>query len=206
MEKREWTLPSVLLVATAVLTVFFTPGPSLLYAQVRGRIRVLGQPAVPGQVVDDDAGPANFTAPDRKILQALKRAQKAVKDARYGEALEDLGQVLRCNEDYFFQPDPKLSIFKSMKAKAQQLLGQMPREGLDLYEVRNGAEARDKLNRAIAAGDDGELSEISAQLFHTEAGYEATYLHALHQMDHGAVGRGPDAEAASRRGHCGRPL
>ena len=30
------------------------------------------------------------------------------------------------------------------------------------------------------------LSEISAQLFHTQAGYEATYLLALYQMDHGA--------------------
>ena len=62
----------------------------------------------------------------------------------------------------------------------------MPREGRDLYEVRSGAEARDKLNRAVAAGDAAGLSEISAQLFHTQAGYEATYLLALYHMDHGA--------------------
>ncbi len=62
----------------------------------------------------------------------------------------------------------------------------MPREGRDLYEVRSGAEARDKLNRAVAAGDVAGLSEVSAQLFHTQAGYEATYLLALHHMDHGA--------------------
>ena len=30
------------------------------------------------------------------------------------------------------------------------------------------------------------LSEVSAQLFHTQAGYEATYLLALYHMDHGA--------------------
>ena len=119
-------------------------------------------------------------------MQALNRAQKVLKEHRYGEALEGLSQILRSNEDYFFQPDRKVPIYKSLKAEAQQLLGQMPREGLDLYEVRSGAEARDKLNRAVAAGDDDGLSEISAQLFHTQAGYEATYLLALYHMDHGA--------------------
>ena len=109
-----------------------------------------------------------------------------MKEHRYGEALEGLSQILRSNEDYFFQPDRKVPIYKSLKAEAQQLLGQMPREGRDLYEVRSGAEARDKLNRAVAAGDAAGLSEISAQLFHTQAGYEATYLLALYHMDHGA--------------------
>ena len=142
--------------------------------------------AAAGEAADEDAGPGNFAAPDRNVLQALNRAQKVLKEHRYGEALEGLSQILRSNEDYFYQPDRKVPIYKSLKAEAQQLLGQMPPEGRDLYEVRNGAEARDKLNRAVAAGDAAGLSEISAQLFHTQAGYEATYLLALHHMDHGA--------------------
>ena len=67
----------------------------------------------------------------------------------------------------------------------QQLLGQMPREGRELYEVRSGAEAREKLNRAVASGNETALSEVAGQFFHTQAGYEATYLLALHYMDHG---------------------
>ncbi|MGO9109239.1 MAG: PQQ-binding-like beta-propeller repeat protein [Thermoguttaceae bacterium] len=144
------------------------------------------RPPVAGAAVDEDTGPGSFAAPDRNILQALNRAQKVLKEHRYGEALEGLSQILRSNEDFFFQPDRKVPIYKSLKAEAQQLLGQMPREGRELYEVRNGADARDKLNRAVAAGDATGLSEISAQLFHTQAGYEATYLLALYHMDHGA--------------------
>ncbi len=62
----------------------------------------------------------------------------------------------------------------------------MPREGRELYEVRSGSEARDRLKKAIAAGDANALSEISGQFFHTQAGYEAAYLRALNYMDHGA--------------------
>ena len=62
----------------------------------------------------------------------------------------------------------------------------MPREGLDLYEVRKRGRGPRQAQQAVAAGDAAGLAEISAQLFHTQAGYEATYLLALYQMDHGA--------------------
>ena len=86
----------------------------------------------PASRADENAGTGNFAAPDRNILQALKRAQKALKEHRYGEALEGLNQVLRSSEDYFYQPDRKVPVYKSLKAEARQLLGEMPREGLDL--------------------------------------------------------------------------
>ena len=176
-------LPKILLAVAAISISAVWPGTCL---QAQGSVRAVRGRRPAGDAADDDAGPGNFAAPDRNILQALNRAQKVLKEHRYGEALEGLSQILRSNEDYFFQPDRKVPIYKSLKAEAQQLLGQMPREGRDLYEVRSGAEARDKLNRAVAAGDAAGLAEISAQLFHTQAGYEATYLLALHHMDHGA--------------------
>ncbi len=46
-----------------------------------------------------------------------------LKEHRYGEALEGLSQILRSSEDYFYQPDRKVPIYKSLKAEAQQLLG-----------------------------------------------------------------------------------
>ncbi len=181
MEKRRRALPEILLAVAAISISAACAGSAAGQALVPAR-----PSALPAAAVDDDSGPGNFAAPDRKILQVLDRAQKVLQEHRYGEALEGLSQILRGNEDYLYQPDRKIPIYKGLKAKAQQLLGQMPREGRDLYEVRNGSEARDKLNRAVAAGDTAALSEISAQLFHTQAGYEATYLLALHQMDHGA--------------------
>ncbi len=184
MEKRGSALPKILLAVAAISISALGPGPSLLQAQ-RVRRQAVPPGGVAGENVDEDAGPGNFAAPNRNVLQALNRAEKVLKEHRYGEALEGLSLVLRSNEDSLYPPDRKLPFYKGLKAKAQQLLGQMPPEGRDLYEVRNGAEARDRLNRAVAAGDAAGLSAISAQLFHTQAGYEATYLLALYQMDHG---------------------
>ena len=186
MEKWGGALPKILLAVAAISLA--AVGPSLLQAQVKIQVRGVARPSRRSRRARRMKMPARgtFAAPDRNVLQALNRAQKVLKEHRYGEALEGLSQILRSSEDYFYQPDRKVPIYKSLKAEAQQLLGQMPREGRDLYEVRSGAEARDKLNRAVAAGDAAGLSEISAQLFHTQAGYEATYLLALYHMDHGA--------------------
>ena len=180
MEKWRGAFAKILLAVAAISISALGLVPSPLLAQ-----RVRPRPSA-NEPADEDAVSGNFAAPDRNVVQALNRSQKVLKEHRYGEALEGLSQILRSNEDYFYQPDRKVPIYKSLKAEAQQLLGQMPREGRELYEVRSGAEARDKLNRAVVAGDDKALAEISAQLFHTQAGYEATFLLALYQMDHGA--------------------
>ena len=162
MEKWSGAFAKILLAVAAISILALWLGPSPLLAQ-----RALRPVLSAREPVDEDAVSGNFAAPDRNVVQALNRSQKVLKEHRYGEALEGLSQILRSNEDYFYQPDRKVPIYKSLKAEAQQLLGQMPREGRELYEVRSGAEARDKLNRAVAAGDDKALAEISAQLFHT---------------------------------------
>jgi hypothetical protein len=186
MEKRGRALPKVLRMVAAISVLALWPGPSLLQAQ-----RMMLKPA--GEPADEDASSVSFPAPDRNISQALDRAQKVLKEHRYGEALEGLSQVLRVDDDFLISSDRKLSLYKGLKAKAQQLLGQMPSEGRDLYEVRNGAEARDKLNRAVASGNADGLSEVSAQWFHTQAGYDGSQRSAR---------SGIDAEAAPRRRSC----
>ncbi len=183
MVNRGGSRAKILFVFATISISLATIWPSLLQAQ-RMRMR-LGAP-VPGDAVDDENGSGSFPAPDRNVLQSLNRAQKVLKEHRYGEALEGLALILSSSDDFLYQPDGKGPVYKSLKAKAQELLGEMPGEGRALYEARSGAEARDKLNRAVAAGDAAGLSEVSAQWFHTEAGYEATYLLALYHMDHGA--------------------
>ncbi len=163
-----------------------TPAGHAQRVRIRGGIINAAGLVSPDSAENDDSGPSHFAPPDRKILQLLARSKKALDERRYGEALEGLTEILRGGEDYLYQPDRKLSIYRSLKAEAQQLLGQMPREGRELYEVRSGSEARDRLKKAVAAGDANALSEISGQFFHTQAGYEAAYLRALNYMDHGA--------------------
>jgi outer membrane protein assembly factor BamB len=133
----------------------------------------------------DDTAPSNFAPPDRKLLQVLARSKKALEEHRYGEALEGLAEVLGNSDDYLIQPDRKVPTYRGLKNDVVQLLGQMPREGRELYEVRSGAEARERLKRAVASGSEGALEEISGRFFHTQAGYEAAYLLALRHMDHG---------------------
>ena len=62
---------------------------------------------------NDDMGPSNFAPPDRNVLQVLERAEKALSEHRYGAALEGLAEILRGSEDYFYQPDRKVSIYRS---------------------------------------------------------------------------------------------
>lgn len=146
---------------------------------------VLGNNGVVDSADSDDTSTSHFAPPNRGILQVLARSKKAMNEHRYGEALEGLTEILGSSEDFLTQPDRKGPIYRGLKSEVQQLLGQMPREGRELYEVRSGAEAREKLDRAVASGSETALSEVAGQYFHTQAGYEATYLLALHYMDHG---------------------
>ncbi len=175
-----------LMVIAAAVCAFLTLASSSSLAQ---RMRVVGgirlNPLDPSDNTDD-MGPSNFVPPDRNVLQVLARAKKALAEHRYGEALEGLAEVLRGSEDYLTQPDRKVPTYRGLKLEVLQLLGEMPREGRELYEVRSGAEARERLKRAVAVGDANALSDVSGRFFHTQAGYEATYLLALHYMDHGS--------------------
>jgi outer membrane protein assembly factor BamB len=127
-----------------------------------------------------------FAAADRATLQQLGRAREAIGQGRYGEALEGLADVLQAGEDYFFRPDRKQPVYRSLKAEARRLIGQMPREGRDLYEIRAGADARAMLERSLGAGNCAGLAKVSGRYFHTQAGYEATFLLGLWHLDHGS--------------------
>ncbi|MGA2064712.1 MAG: PQQ-binding-like beta-propeller repeat protein [Thermoguttaceae bacterium] len=143
----------------------------------------------PGTSADGDepvAAENTFAVPDRATLQQLNRAREAIGQGRYGEALEGLGDILRGGEDYFFQPDRKKPIYRGLKAEARQLIGWMPREGRDLYEIRAGADARAMFQRSLGTGDSSGLAQVSGRYFHTQGGYEATFLLGLWHLDHGS--------------------
>ena len=205
MERWGWALPKILFAGAAISIWALWSGPSQLQAQ-RVRKRRAVATAVVGESADENAGTGNFAAPDRNLLQALKRAQKVLKEHRYGEALEGLSQVLRSNEDYLYQPDRKVPI-KGLKAEAQQLLGQMPREGLDLYEVRAGAEARNKLNRAVAGGRwHRTVGSLRTVVSYTGGIRSNLPAGLVSDGSRRAAGRGVDVEAAPRSAGRGRDV
>jgi outer membrane protein assembly factor BamB/tetratricopeptide (TPR) repeat protein len=125
-----------------------------------------------------------FVPPQRRIVLQLAGARKLLEAGRYGDAVRALGSVLDGPEDYFFQPDKQVPIHRSLKTEAQRLIGQMPREGRELYELEYGSRARQRLTEALSKGDADGLAEASRRFFHTQSGYEATLLLGLDHLDH----------------------
>jgi outer membrane protein assembly factor BamB len=138
---------------------------------------------------DDEAGDNVFLQPDRQLLKKLSQSRKLLAEGRFGEAVRDLDAILEGPEDFFIEPDKNSGKSRGLKAEAQRLIGQMPREGRDLYELQYGARARQMLSEALRATDaaalEKGLSYVSRQFFHTRSGYEATFLLGLHHFDHG---------------------
>src|SRR5207244_8940175 len=73
----------------------------------------------------------------------------------------------------------------SVKYEANNLLGSMADDGLDVYELRFGAKARNQLEDAKAKGDRELLGEVAQRFLHTKAGIEANDLLATYFLDRG---------------------
>ena len=142
-------------------------------------------PAADGVTAKNEPTQNVFVPPERRILLQLANARRLLEAGRYGEAVRALGSILDGPEDYFFQPTKGGPIYRSLKTEAQRLIGQMPREGRELYERQYGARARHRLDQALSSGDADGLAEVARRFFHTQSGYEATLLLGLDHLDHG---------------------
>ncbi len=155
-------------------------GPIVASGQVLGQMT----PASGTAKAEDEFVENVFLPAERTALKQLSKARELLQTGRHAEAVRYLGAILEGPEDYFFQPDRNAPLHRSLKAEARQLIGRMPRRGLDLYELQSGARARQMLDEAAADGDAMRLAEISRRFFHTRAGYEATFLLGLYHLDH----------------------
>ena len=138
-----------------------------------------------GSAADTDAAEKVLVSADRDTLKKLADARQFLAEGQFGEAVRKLGAILEGREDFFFQPDKKSSVYRSLKAEVERLIGQMPPEGRELYELQYGARARQMLDEASEAGDVARIAEVSRRFFHTHGGYQATYLLGLHHFEHG---------------------
>ena len=134
-----------------------------------------------GAASDDNV----FMWADRAVLQQLSGAKELLRQGRYGEAARRLGGVVEASEDYFIPHGDGSAVFRSLKAEANRLIGKMPASGRESYELQYGPRAKQLLDQAIARGDAGGLAEVSRRFFHTQAGYQATLLLGLDNLDRG---------------------
>lgn len=152
--------------------------------------RAIGVVKPRGTEATADTGGENvFVRPERDLLKKLSESRKLISAGRFGEAVRNLDAILEGREDYFIAPDKKSSKSCGIKAEAERLIGRMPREGRDLYELQYGTQARKALDEALEASDAASLtaglSAVSRQFFHTRSGYQATFLLGLHYFDRG---------------------
>ena len=145
----------------------------------------LGQPTPRDQRRRGQAVEGAVLTSDRDMVKKLADARKLLEEGRFGEAIRNLDSILEAPEDSFFQPDKKSPVHRSLKAEAQRLLGELPPEGRELYELQYGARASKMLDEALAANDPERLAEVSRRFFHTRSGSQATYLLGLHHLSHG---------------------
>jgi outer membrane protein assembly factor BamB len=147
---------------------------------------------------EGEAGESNLFMPaPRNLRQQLSRAAKALEEGRHSEAVDLLGQVLASpgaggtttegigDQDYFLTETDANGSRTSLKTRAQQMLGQMPEQGRELYELRFGADARQMLEQALTSRDMALLGEVTRRYFHTRAGNEASLLTGRFYLDQG---------------------
>jgi tetratricopeptide (TPR) repeat protein len=123
--------------------------------------------------------------------QYLNVARDCIKDKAWQDAVTALQTILDNKEDFYAQvtevgrDGKKTQRWTSVKFEANNLLGSMPEEGLDVYEQRFGAPAKNKLADAKATGNRELLAEVAQRFLHTKAGIEANDLLATYFLDRG---------------------
>jgi outer membrane protein assembly factor BamB len=149
--------------------------------QVQPRRRSPAKSEVTGQ----DAISGVYLPNDRALSRAIARARERLADHEYHEVLAFLQQVLSRDEDSFLERSGDEHQQLGLKATARQMIGELPAEGYEAYELLHGATARRQLESAIRSGDREALAKVVRQYFHTSAGYEAALVLAEMEADMG---------------------
>src|SRR5262245_15480732 len=104
-----------------------------------------------------------FPLAPRELRQHLSRAQAAVAEDRFTDAVDELNELLSsaASDDFFIGAVGGTDAQVSLKSQALALLGSMPASGRKLYELKCGAEAKQALEAALTAGDLNQLTEVA---------------------------------------------
>ena len=180
------------------LGLIFLSGPATgqVAVQIKGGAVKGGPAKAKGPVIPDGSPPAaQFSAikfhENENFRKYLNVARECIKDKEWQQGTTALQLILDAKEDSYAQVtevDPsgkKIPRWISVKFEANNLLGSMPEEGLDVYEQRFGAPAKNKLQAAKANSDRELLAEVAQRYLHTKAGIEANDLLATYFMDRG---------------------
>lgn len=154
-------------------------------AQIIRRAPVLQPRGDKSRPEDQEIVAGVYLPTDRSLSRAIARAKERLAEHEYHEALAFLHTILGRDEDSFLERSGDDRGQLGLKATARKLIGELPPEGHDAYELLNGPTARRQLEAALKSGDRNGLAKVVRQFFHTSAGYEATLVLAQMEADQG---------------------
>src|SRR5947208_1422478 len=188
-----------------ILSAVTVLAPSTAHAQLEGLRRIFGGGAKKVERVKDmpateavgqAAQPSrNFPgglqlAEDRDKARGLSMVSSQLELKRYAEVARRLGELLEdpATSDFFLNADSTSGSRRSFKAELRRLVGTLPPEGRQAYELTFGPRAQQLLEEATKKGDLEALHGVARRYPHTPAGYEAVYLLAGILLDQGHAG------------------
>ncbi|HTU19544.1 MAG TPA: PQQ-binding-like beta-propeller repeat protein [Gemmataceae bacterium] len=121
----------------------------------------------------------------------IEAAVDYINDENWATAIENLQKLLMIEEDVFVRLKRKnaegneIYVWVSAKQEADRLIGSLPKDGKDLYEITYREKAAGLLKKAKKNGDPGLLNEIMKKYAHTKAGAEAIKLLGDYKFDRG---------------------
>ncbi len=134
---------------------------------------------------------------DARFRQVLNVGRDCIKDQEWKQGVEALQTILNLKEgeDHYVQvreQDPvdhrkENTRWTSVKFEANNLLGSMPIDGLNMYELSYGAEAKTMLDEAKNTGDQPMVAQVAQRFCHTKAGIEANEILATLYLARGQV-------------------
>jgi outer membrane protein assembly factor BamB/tetratricopeptide (TPR) repeat protein len=157
----------------------------------RRGVRVLQGGGLLGGVIEEpgkngSASDAITFPTDRKAKTSLSLAEDFIKEKSWGEASRILQSLLESKEDVFVEVERNGKPTRtSLWREANRLVGAMPPQGREFYELQYGARARTRLTAAKVRNDPKALAEVALRYLHTDAGVEATNLLGSHYLDRG---------------------
>lgn len=143
---------------------------------------------------------ARFIEAPRSIQQQIREAERALQEDRDSDAVVRLGDLLAgelgndvdgdlMGQDFFLEIDDARPtgepVTGSLLSRARQMIGNLPSESLQTYELRYGPIARKMLNAAANTRDWHAVRDVRRKYFHTLAGFEASILLAQQELYNG---------------------
>jgi outer membrane protein assembly factor BamB len=154
-----------------------------------------GGPAVPPQPPPTEKDPTEFShaidlPKDPRVSQQIQAAQDYIAEEDWLTACEVLQALLQHNQDYFMKverngPGGKTVSWVSVKSEADRLLATLPPKGKEFYQVTYGPKAAEDLKKAKASSSIEQLTIVTRNYLHTDAGVEATNLLGTYLLDRG---------------------